>query len=311
MSVNYSTSLPKFSLVIPCFNEAKGIECTLDDIRECTKGIENFEIIVINDGSGDKSASILNHYATRYSNLRIYNNHKNLGYGASLKIGIEKSLSNIILITDADGTYPAKEIPEILNLLENYDMVVGARISKNAKIPLIRRPAKWLLLKYARWMVQANIKDLNSGLRAFRKSDALKFFHLLPQGFSFTSTITLAMHIEGFDVHYHTIDYRKRLGKSSIRPIRDTLGFFTLVLKTTMYFRPLQVFGSLSILFLLSSLCVGILGKYYYGIVPDVATVSLVSTGLIFLGLGLIGDLINTSFRGLRDLERSRRNKEN
>ena len=86
-------------------------------------------------------------------------------------------------------------------------------------------------------MARADIKDLNSGLRAFRKADAFKFFHLLPQGFSFTSTITLAMHIDGFNVVYHPIDYRKRLRKSSIRPIHDTLAFFTLVLKTTMYFQ--------------------------------------------------------------------------
>ena len=184
-------------------------------------------------------------------------------------------------------------------------MVVGARIGKNVRIPLIRRPAKWLLLKYARWMSQADIKDLNSGLRAFRKAEALQFFHLLPQGFSFTSTITLAMHIDGLNVVYHPIDYRKRLGKSSIRPINDTLAFFTLVLKTTMYFRPLQVFGSLSVLFLITSLLIGITGKRCFGAVPDVATVSLVSTGLIFLGLGLVGDLINTSFRILRSQGKS------
>ena len=113
------------------------------------------------------------------------------------------------------------------------------------------------------------------------------------------------MHIDGLNVDYHPIDYRKRLGKSSIRPIHDTLAFFTLVLKTTMYFRPLQVFGSLSVFFLLASLLVGITGKLFLGAVPDVATVSLVSTGLIFLGLGLIGDLINTSFRILRSQGKS------
>ena len=153
-------------------------------------------------------------------------------------------------------------------------------------------------------MARADIKDLNSNY-VFRKAVALQFFHLLPQGFSFTSTITLAMHIDGLHVVYHPINYRKRLGKSSIRPIRDTFAFFTLVLKTTMYFRPLQVFGSLSIFFLLTSLLVGITGKLYLGAVPDVATVSLVSTGLIFLGLGLIGDLINTSFRILRSQGKS------
>ena len=144
-------------------------------------------------------------------------------------------------------------------------------------------------------MARADIKDLNSGLRAFRKKDALHFFPLLPEGFSFTSTITLAMHVIGMRVAYLPINYRKRIGRSSIRPIQDTLAFFSLVLRTTMYFRPLQVFGTLSGFLLASAIGVGVAGKFLLGEVPDVATVSLVSTSLIFLGLGLIGDLLNVS----------------
>ena len=103
------------------------------------------------------------------------------------------------------------------------------------------------------------------------------------------------MHVNGMQVSYLPINYRKRIGKSSIRPIRDTLAFFTLVLRTTMYFRPLQVFGILSGLMLCSALGIGILGKLLFGEVPDVATISMVSTSLVFLGLGLIGDLLNVS----------------
>ena len=136
--------------------------------------------------------------------------------------------------------------------------------------------------------------QLRSG-RCFRRKDAIRFFPLLPDGFSFTSTITLSMHVNGMRVSYLPINYRKRLGKSSIRPIRDTLAFFTLVLRTTMYFRPLQVFGSLSALLIASAILVGVAGKIYFGEVPDVASSSLFSTGLIFLGLGLVGDLLNVS----------------
>ena len=212
-----------------------------------------------------------------------------------LKKGIRQAKGEIIVITDADCTYPANQIPVLLTELDSFDMAVGARIGNNVQIPFVRRPAKWALLKYARWMARADIKDLNSGLRAFRKGDAIRFFPLLPDGFSFTSTITLAMHVNGMQVCYHPIDYNRRIGKSSIRPIRDTLAFFSLVLRTTMYFRPLQVFGTLSGLLLACALGVGVLGKLYLGEVPDVATMSLVSTSLIFLGLGLIGDLLNVS----------------
>ena len=287
---------PSVSIVIPCYNEAKGVVRNLGEIFNALNEKIDFEIITINDGSTDKTLVLLEEYALQKPQVRVVNNSINLGYGASLKKGIREAKGEIIVITDADCTYPASEIPFLLQELEGVDMAVGARIGNKVQIPFVRRPAKWALLNYARWMARADIKDLNSGLRAFRKKDALRFFPLLPDGFSFTSTITLAMHVNGMQVSYHPIDYNKRIGKSSIRPIRDTLAFFSLVLRTTMYFRPLQVFGTLSGFLLACAIGVGVTGKLYLGEVPDVATMSLVSTSLIFLGLGLIGDLLNTKF---------------
>ena len=283
------------SVVIPCYNEAKGVIRSLDEIFFILNERNDFEIITINDGSTDETLQVLHDYASQKPQVRVINNFTNLGYGASLKRGIRQALGKIVVITDADCTYPASDIPLLLEKLDGVDMAVGARTGNKVQIPLVRRPAKWALLKYARWMARADIKDLNSGLRAFRKKDAIRFFPLLPDGFSFTSTITLAMHVNGMQVCYHPIDYNKRIGKSSIRPIRDTLAFFSLVLRTTMYFRPLQVFGTLSGTLLICAIGVGALGKFYLGEVPDVASMSLVSTSLIFLGLGLIGDLLNVS----------------
>tara|TARA_X000000950_G_C13843856_1_gene631420 strand:- start:290 stop:1192 length:903 start_codon:yes stop_codon:yes gene_type:complete len=283
------------SIVIPCYNEAEGVTDSLDEIFETLNEKNDFEIITINDGSIDKTLVLLKKYALHRPQVRVVNNSINLGYGASLKKGIRQAKGEIILITDADCTYPANQMPILLEKLDTVDMAVGARTGNKVQIPFVRRPAKWALLKYARWMARADIKDLNSGLRAFRKKDALRFFPLLPDGFSFTSTITLAMHVNSMQVSYHPIDYNKRIGKSSIRPIRDTLAFFSLVLRTTMYFRPLQVFGTLSGILFGCAIGVGVLGKLYLGEVPDVATVSLFSTSLIFLGLGLIGDLLNVS----------------
>ena len=297
MSANKKISSKKISIsiVIPCYNEAEGVNDSLEEVYKALREHDDVEIIAVNDGSKDKTPAILDDFANQTPEMHVIHNAANLGYGASLKTGIRKAKGEIIVITDADGTYPASAIPELLEELKENDMSVGARIGRNVEVPLVRRPAKWVLLCYARWMARADIKDLNSGLRAFRKKDVLRFFPLLPDGFSFTSTITLAMHVNGMRVSYFPINYRKRIGKSSIRPIRDTLAFFSLVLRTTMYFRPLQVFGTLSGLILGSALAVGILGKTFLGEVPDVATVSLVSTSLIFLGLGLIGDLLNVS----------------
>ena len=287
------------SVVIPCFNEALGVKKTLSEIFHVFGDKKDFEVIAVDDGSSDETLTTLQEIASKTPALRVLENKTNKGYGASLKKGILVAKGNFIVITDADGTYPATFIPQLLERAKECHMAVGSRTGKNVSIPLLRRPAKWVLLKYARWMAKADIKDLNSGLRVFRKKDALPFFPLLPQGFSFTTTITLAMHANEMEVEYHEIDYRKRVGKSSIRPIHDTIAFFSLVLRTTMYFRPLQVFGSLSGFLITAAILVGIFGKIYFGKVPDVASISLFSTGLIFLGLGLIGDLVNVSRKSI------------
>jgi len=120
-----------------------------------------------------------------------------------------------------------------------------------------------------------------------------RFWNMLPNAFSFTSTITLSMHIEGLNVSYLPIDYHARIGNSSIKPIQDTLRFFSLVLRTVMYFKPLQVFGTIGLLMLVCAISIGVAGRMLLGEVPDVIAVSLFSTGSVFIGLGLLGDLIN------------------
>jgi glycosyltransferase involved in cell wall biosynthesis len=290
----------KFSIIVPCYNEEDAVEQTVKDIVNTLDKWKKesevnlfFEIIFINDGSKDKTSSVLLKLSKEYSKLTIIDSTINCGYGASLKKGILVSKYDCIVITDADGTYPNERIPELVEGLKKNDMVIGARIGKNVRIPLLRRPVKWLLLKYARWMSKADIKDLNSGLRSMRKEYIYRFWNMLPNAFSFTSTITLAMHIEGLRVSYLPIDYHARIGSSSIKPLQDTLRFFSLVLRTVLYFKPLQVFGIIGLVILGSAISVGIIGKVFLGEVPDVITVSLFSTGSVFIGLGLLGDLIN------------------
>jgi len=289
-----------FSVVIPCYNEALAVSKTAKEIYSSLKTWEEnediqlcFELIFVNDGSTDDTSEKLSILERYYENLNVIDSKVNFGYGASLKKGILAAKYDSIVITDADGTYPNERIPELIKGLEKNDMVIGARIGKNVKIPTLRRPVKWLLLKYARWMSKADIKDLNSGLRSMKKDKVFKFWNMLPNAFSFTSTITLSMHIEGLSVSYLPIDYRVRIGSSSIKPIQDTLRFFSLVLRTVMYFKPLQVFGTIGLVMLGVAICIGITGKILIGEVPDVIAVSLFSTGSVFIGLGLLGDLIN------------------
>ena len=290
----------KFSIVVPCYNEANAVAQTVEEISQTLKEWNNekdtklsFEMIFINDGSKDETSNELSKLTEKYKSLKLIDSKVNCGYGASLKKGILASKYDSIVITDADGTYPNERIPELIKGLEKNDMVIGARIGKNVQIPTLRRPVKWLLLKYARWMSKADIKDLNSGLRAMKKDKIYRFWNMLPNAFSFTSTITLSMHIEGLNVSYLPIDYHARIGNSSIKPIQDTLRFFSLVLRTVMYFKPLQILGTIGLTMLLLSTVIGIMGKILIGEVPDVITVSMFSTGSVFIGLGLLGDLIN------------------
>ena len=299
--IPFSKSLkPGVSVVVPCYNEEGAVRETVEAVTQVLNEAASdkaspfeSEMIFVNDGSGDQTLSILNELTKNNPRLRVVDNGTNCGYGASLKRGIVQARYDKIVITDADGTYPNDRIPEIARELDNYDMVTGARTGENVHIPLLRRPAKWALLQYARMMTGADIRDINSGLRAMWTKHVHQFWFMLPDAFSFTSTITLAMHMNRMRVKYIPIDYARRVGKSSIKPVRDTLRFFSLVLRTVMYFRPLQILGTISLALIVSAVAIGVLGRIYMGEVPDVVTSALFSTGIIFLGLGLIGDLIN------------------
>jgi len=225
------------SIVIPAYNEEKGISGTIDGVVEAIKPLSiEYELIVVNDGSTDKTAKIV-----KSKNIKIINHEENKGYGASIKTGIRCSQYENILIIDADGTYPTEKLPDLLGYTNSSDMVVGARTGKKVQIPLIRRPAKWLLNKLANYLVERDIPDLNSGFRVFRKDIVEKYVHILPNRFSFTTTITLAMISDGYKVHYEAIDYHKREGHSKIRPL-DALNFLILIIRTITYFNPLRFF---------------------------------------------------------------------
>jgi glycosyltransferase involved in cell wall biosynthesis len=225
------------SIIIPAFNEHLGVAGV---VREVIETLDEHrisgEVIVVDDGSIDGTGK-----TAQQAGARVICHRSNRGYGSSLKTGIMAATNNVILITDADGTYPVKYIPEILSTLETADMVVGARMGKNVAIPLVRRPAKWVLNKLANYVAGYRIPDLNSGMRAFRKNIARQYFAILPDQFSFTTTITLAMHCDNYAVRYLPVDYLPRKGKSKIVPW-DAASFAVLILRTATMFRPLRVF---------------------------------------------------------------------
>jgi glycosyltransferase involved in cell wall biosynthesis len=278
----------KVSVVIPAFNEEQGVGPVVVELLETLgrQGLEA-EIIVVDDGSTDKTAA-----AAAAAGARVLRHRSNRGYGAALKSGISAASNDYVVITDADGTYPSKYIPELLASLETADMVVGARTGANVKIPLVRRPAKWLLNRLANYMTNSKIPDLNSGLRAFRRNVAMQYFTILPDQFSWTTTITLAMHCDKYAVTYLPIDYLARKGRSKIVPW-DAGSFAILILRTAMLFRPLRVFIPVVMLCLI------------YGCVkmsidmtrdPNISASALLAfvSALIILLIGMLGDALAT-----------------
>ena len=282
------SDLGLISIVIPAYNEENGIVDSVkwvQDVMEKSK--YDYELIVVDDGSDDRTSE-----RVRTTGARVVRHDTNRGYGASLKTGIRSAKGDWIVITDADSTYPADRIPDLLRHASDHDMVVGARIGSAAKIPLIRRPAKWALAQLANYLAETKIPDYNSGLRAFRKNLAERFFKILPQGFSFTTTITLSALTNGFRVKYIPIEYFKRTGKSKIRPIKDTYNFAMLIVRTTVYFNPLRVFMPIGAT-LFSAGTVKMAHEIVVGGGLAEASVFLLLGSCQTVALGLIADMIN------------------
>lgn len=233
---------PAFTLIVPAYNEEGAILETIQSLRQYLTDAGPYELLVVNDGSTDKTREILEQAAKDDPDLSVFHHSRNGGYGSALKTGIRRARGKYIVITDADGTYPNHRIPELVaKCAEGWDMVVGARTGDDVTYPLIRKIPKTFLKAYASWIARQPIPDINSGLRVFRRDLAEEYIHFLPGGFSFTTTITLAMLTSYRHVLFVPIDYHPRIGKSKIKPVRDTLNFVQLIARTGMYFAPVRV----------------------------------------------------------------------
>jgi len=276
------------SIVVPVFNEAEGLAAFIRQLETfAASHTSPVQIILVDDGSTDSSYSIL-----LESNHTVIQHPSNLGYGAAVKSGIENAGYESVVMIDADGTYPVHEISALLSHLKTNDMVVGARVGQDVHIPLIRRPAKWLIRHFASWMVRRQIPDLNSGLRAIHRSEVMKIIRLLPDGFSLTTTLTVALHTSGKKVYYEKINYGKRSGASKFRPWADTWNLILLILRTVVLIRPLNVFLPLSVLLMTAAFFVLVISKFVYGEFMDATFIVLMTTSIQMFVLGLIADLI-------------------
>ncbi|MGH8507408.1 MAG: glycosyltransferase family 2 protein [Gammaproteobacteria bacterium] len=229
------------SVILPAYNEEAAVGPQINAIRRVlhSHGMTH-EILVIDDGSQDRTVE-----EALQAGARVLRHAENRGYGAAIKTGITFAEHDKIVIIDADATYPADQIPHLVQVLETADMVVGARTGNEVHIPWLRRPAKWILGWLASRIAGHAIPDLNSGLRAFHRECAKQYFPILSNRFSFTTTLTLALLADDYRVVYHPIDYYRRVGKSKITP-RHFMDFTILVLRMAMLFQPLKIFVPLA-----------------------------------------------------------------
>lgn len=278
------------SIVIPAFNEGAGVKPVLLEMRAILEQNDiDAEIIVVDDGSKDDTAE-----KAREGGAHVIRHRSNRGYGAALKTGIAAASRDIVAITDADGTYPARYLPMLIRELEQADMVVGARTGVNVRIPLIRKPAKWVLNRLANYVTGAKIPDLNSGLRVFRRDIVMQYFPILPDAFSWTTTITMAMHCDKYAVTFVPIDYRRRTGKSKI-VATDAGSFAILILRTAMLFRPLRVFVPIVKICFIYGVCKTLVDLW---VMHDrnISASALLGfmSALIILLIGMLGDAMAT-----------------
>lgn len=284
----------KLSIIIPAFNEAAGIGSVLARLEEWkTRGAE---IIVVDDGSTDQTGHI-----AAEAGARVIRHGTNRGYGAALKSGIRNAHGELVVTLDSDGQHDPRDIERLLAALGDNEMVVGAR-GGGSHSPPLRRPGKWILGKVANYLADTEIPDINSGFRVVRRRTAMQFLHILPNGFSFSTTITLAMFKEGYGVAYIPITASPRVGTSTVKPMQDGFNTILLIIRTISLFDPLKVFLPASVLLFLFGLAYWILDSIMLGRpnIPSGAVLVLVSSILVFL-FGILADQVSALRREKRD----------
>ncbi|WP_405088771.1 glycosyltransferase family 2 protein [Microbispora sp. NBC_01389] len=236
---------PYVTIVLPCYNEQDHV---VDEVERISAAMDasgyTYELLAVDDCSTDETLARLQEAAPRFPNMRIRAFHRNGGSGTVRRIGSQEARGEIVVWTDADMSYPNERIPELVQILEKdptIDQVVGARTTEEGSHKLLRVPAKWFIRKVAERLAGQKIPDLNSGLRAFRRSVARPYLRLLPPGFSCVTTITLAFMSNQHDVYYLPIEYAKRAGKSKFNFVSDAYRYILQVLRMVMYFNPLKV----------------------------------------------------------------------
>lgn len=297
-STDQATDDRSISIIIPAHNEEGAIGDVLQTLTDALPpGV--IEIIVVDDGSGDKTAEIARQKAqdaardgARDVAVRVLHHPINRGYGAALKTGIREARGAYVLTMDADGQHRLEDIARLCDIHDRDDApecIIGNRTAL-LHSPLWRMPGKWFLRWMAQFLTQRKIPDLNSGLRLMRRDIAMRYIRLCPQGFSFSTTITMALLSRGYGVEFIPIEVQRRTGKSTVN-VRTGFQVILLVLRLATLFNPLRIFLPGSFLCIVAGIAWGM--RYVLdnqGI--TVASMLAILTGVLLFALGLICDQV-------------------
>lgn len=234
------------SVVVPAFNEEAAIGETVRTIDRVLKdaNVEPYEVIVVDDGSSDRTAEI-----AEACGARVIRKPQNIGYGHSLKIGIENAKYETIVIADGDGTYPFDRIPDLLKIYgQGFDMIVGQRTGRYYRETIFKHPLRVIFKWLVEFTVGAPVPDVNSGMRVFSKTEITKLFPTLSNSFSFTTSSTLAYAMRNKYIKYVPIDYHKRVGETKVRLFRDSLRALQYVIQAIVHYNPIKIFLVLALL---------------------------------------------------------------
>lgn len=274
---------PELSIILPAKNESRGLASVLPRLRAV---FPDAEIIVVDDGSSDDTSQVAESYSAK-----VISHLHSKGNGASVKTGARNATGNILVFMDADGQHKPEDVPVLLGkLAEGVDMVVGAR-TQDSQAGMHRAAANGFYNRLASWMVGHQVADLTSGFRAVHADKFRQFLYLLPNGFSYPTTITMSFFRAGYSVEYVPIFAPKRIGKSHIRLVRDGARFVLIIFKIGTLYSPLKLFLPISLMFF----CTGLA---YYGYTlttvhrfTNMSALLFITSVLIFM-IGLVSEQI-------------------
>ncbi len=273
------------SIILPAKNEAEGLKSFLPRLR---KQQPDAEIIVVNDGSTDSTAEVC------LSNGVIVVTHPySMGNGAAIKSGARHASGNILVFMDADGQHQPEDIPRLLaHIYNGYDMAVGAR-NGNSQASKARGLGNALYNRLASYMTEHEVKDLTSGFRAVKADKFKEFLHLLPNGFSYPTTSTMAFFRSGYSVIYEPITAPKRIGRSHLNVMRDGVRFMLIIFKIGTLHSPLKLFLPISLAFFTTAMTYYLYTFFSEGRFTNMSGLLFTTSVLVFL-IGLVSEQITS-----------------